>query len=94
MTNAITKHIRGNDLRKMRIHSGLTSQEMASALNIKSRKTIENWERDFCEPTIGGFVLYCLHAGFNPGLIVAEIQKRNSDDPVQGSDVDLTKCLK
>lgn len=92
-TTKTPRIITGRDLRRMRIHSQLTSAAVAAKLAIKSRKTIENWERDFCEPTITVFMEYCLSTGFNPGRVVEEILKRNSDDPTQIWDIDLEKCL-
>jgi len=85
--------ITGQDLRMMRIHAKLNTADMAAALAVKSRKTIENWEQQNSEPGIATFIKYCMTAGFDPARVIVEVKKRNQLDPTQSRYFDLDACL-
>lgn len=74
------KIISGLELRKIRIEAGLTTSVVAAEVGVKSRKTIENWERDFCEPTINQFLKYCHACSTHPDEVVANIFKNLTSD--------------
>lgn len=71
------KTISGQALRKIRIMAGLTTSAVASALGVKSRKTIENWERDYCEPTVNQFLHYCQICEADPYDVVTNALKNS-----------------
>lgn len=86
------KIIAGRDLKMMRLAARKTTHQMAELLGVKSRKTIENWEAESSEPQIGVFMMLCMDTGYNPGLVLDEIFKRNEADPTQTWDIDLDNC--
>ena len=89
----VQTYITGKDLRIMRIHSKLTTREMAAILNVKSRKTIENWEQQASAPDINQFFIYCCSAGFNPSLVIQEVIRRNEEDATQQKYFNMEACL-
>lgn len=84
--------ITGRDLRLMRLRAEMTTSDMAEKLQIKSRKTIENWEQQNSEPQMNVFIRYCAHTGFNPCRVIQEIIKRNEADPSQKNFFNMDAC--
>lgn len=89
---AVPRWITGRDLHVIRVHAKLGTPEMAKKLDLKSRKTISNWEQQNSQPNINVFIKLCAYAGFNPSLVIAEIIKRNSEDPTQKRFLNLRRC--
>lgn len=79
--------VTGNDLRKMRLIAGETTDNMANYAGVKTRKTYENWEANRSSPSINQFIAICTRIGFDAGKLVQEFQNRNNQELVT---VDLT----
>lgn len=90
---AVTRVITGRDLRLIRLFNKIPTLEMAEALNLKSRKTIENWEKQRSQPSINQLIVFCAVAGFNPSRVIAEIYQRNRHDRTQRHFINLRKCV-
>ncbi len=54
----------GEDLRRMRIAAGKTTQQMADLVGI-SRQTYENYENDIGKFSYAYFQVWCDHCGIN-----------------------------
>ena len=87
--------ITGNDLRKMRLVAGETTDNMAEYAGVKTRKTYENWEANRSSPSINQFIAICTRTGFDAGKLVAEFQKRNNREliSVDLEVIDWDSCL-
>jgi len=68
--------ITGSDLRAMRIVSGLTTMQMASAAGVKTRKTYENWEKGQGTPNINQFIWMASRCGVNASEFIANCEGR------------------
>lgn len=87
--------VTGNDLRKMRLLVGETTDKMASYAGVKTRKTYENWEANRSSPNINQFIAICARTGFNAGKLVAEFQSRNNKELAETDldAIDWRACL-
>lgn len=92
--NSETQIIKGKDLKLMRVRAGLTTMQAAERIAVKSRKTIENWEIERCQPTIETFMQLCSHYGFNPGLVVeACLNRTMSPTADKEANIPLDTCI-
>lgn len=80
--------VTGNDLRKIRLVAGETTDNMAEYAGIKTRKTYENWEANRSSPNINQFIAICSRTGFDAGKLVRAFQTRNNQDLIS-VDLDL-----
>lgn len=74
--------VTGNDLRKMRLVAGETTDNMADYAGVKTRKTYENWEANRSSPNINQFIAICERTGFDAGKLVTEFQQRDNRELV------------
>ena len=70
-------YIKGEDLKSMRLFARKSAAAMSEITGVKSRKTIENWEKNKGVPSINQFIAMCEGCGFNSANIIREAVERN-----------------
>jgi transcriptional regulator with XRE-family HTH domain len=77
----------GDDLRRLRIKSGVNQSQLADKLKV-DRKTVHNWETGTSQPTANQFFKICLICNINALLLVTRLASRKSaDTPIDTSDL-------
>lgn len=56
----------GLKLRRIRLHLGLTLNEMRDIVGVKSRKTVMNWEKNKGSPSVNQVLAIMSVTGFTP----------------------------
>ena len=69
----------GDDLRRLRIKSGVNQSQLADKLKV-DRKTIRNWESGSGQPTANQFFKICCICNINALLLVTRLASRKSSD--------------
>lgn len=72
------RKITGSDLRAMRMVAGLTTNAMAIAAGVKTRKTYENWEKNVGTPNVNQFMTMAETCGLSPSEFIAHCENSNS----------------
>lgn len=62
--------ITGHDLKRMRIKTGKTTEQVKDIVGIKSRKTIENWEAGRSEPSHNQFIQLSIAYGYDTAKLI------------------------
>lgn len=72
------KYISGEDIKRIRKSSGLTTAQISALANVKTRKTISNWENGVGEPSINQFLQICRGCGFDYYQIIVQVLNRSN----------------
>jgi DNA-binding XRE family transcriptional regulator len=83
-------YINGSDLRKMRLDAGLTTVKMAKLVNVKTRKTYENWEKNIGAPNMNQFIALCVGCNYNPAKFVKLAVERQ--DMSESLNITAARC--
>jgi len=68
----------GGDLRAIRMVSGKTTENMAKAAGVKTRKTYENWEKNIGTPSVNQFMAMAKACGFKASELIANFELKKA----------------
>lgn len=72
--------VTGRDIKIVRLRGDKTQKQIADQLGVKSRKTIENWEKGQSEPSHNQFIQMVHFCGLDAAKLTDLLVKRASID--------------
>lgn len=72
------KILKGNFLRKMRLTAGLTTEQMRKIVGVRTRKTIENWEKDVGSPNFDQAITIMLACEVAPAQFINAVLRQET----------------